>query len=114
MRRLKESIVTFSGIRRGRTYWYFICDQSDEDATLSLDEVARRTRDWPAAFKAAVARTECAYPVAIHARGRPSRLGRGQVICIGDAAHGMEPTLGQGACQGLEPDKLVARADEVI
>lgn len=97
-------------LRRGRTYWYFTCDQSDEDATLSLDEVAKRTPDWPAAFKAAVARTrsECAYPVAIHARGRPSRLGRGQVICIGDAAHGMEPTLGQGACQGLEDAAILS------
>src|SRR5262245_38144601 len=26
-------------LRRGRTYWYFTCDQSDEDATLSLAEL---------------------------------------------------------------------------
>src|SRR5262249_45910868 len=31
-----------------------------------------------------------------------------QVICIGDAAHGMEPTLGQGACQGLEDAAILS------
>jgi FAD-dependent urate hydroxylase len=88
----------------GRSYWYFTRDQLREDALPSLDEIAGRTDQWPSAFKAAVARTRSdrAYQVVIHARERPSRLGRGQVICIGDAAHGMEPTLGQGACQALE------------
>jgi 2-polyprenyl-6-methoxyphenol hydroxylase-like FAD-dependent oxidoreductase len=41
-------------------------------------------------------------PFSVHARGAPARLGRGRIICVGDAAHAMEPNLGQGGCQGIE------------
>ena len=37
------------------------------------------------------------------------RLARGRVVLLGDAAHGMEPNLGQGACLALE-DAVVLTA----
>ncbi len=47
-----------------------------------------------------------------HARDRwPSRtLHRGNVVLVGDAAHPMLPTLGQGACQCLEDAAVLAAA----
>jgi 2-polyprenyl-6-methoxyphenol hydroxylase-like FAD-dependent oxidoreductase len=37
-------------------------------------------------------------------------LHRGNVVLIGDAAHAMLPTLGQGACQCLEDAAVLASA----
>ncbi len=47
-----------------------------------------------------------------HARDRwPGRsLHRGNVVLVGDAAHAMLPTLGQGACQCLEDAAVLAAA----
>ena len=48
----------------------------------------------------------------------PARLqevwGAGCVTLIGDAAHGMLPTLGQGACQGIEDAVELATVSEAL
>ena len=52
----------------------------------------------------AVARTsaDSLIRIPICSRPMPRVMGRGRVICIGDAAHAMEPNQGQGACQAIE------------
>jgi 2-polyprenyl-6-methoxyphenol hydroxylase-like FAD-dependent oxidoreductase len=40
----------------------------------------------------------------------PGRLYRGNVVLVGDAAHAMLPTLGQGACQAVEDAAALAAA----
>lgn len=43
-----------------------------------------------------------------HLYDRPPRWGRGAVTLLGDAAHPMRPSLGQGACQAIEDGVLLA------
>jgi len=40
----------------------------------------------------------------------PRSLHRGNVVLVGDAAHAMLPTLGQGACQSIEDAAALAAA----
>ena len=86
----------------GRRYWFFMA----RDGAVALDHgsLTARARDWPASVGAAIAATppERLLPVSISARPAPSRLAQGRVIAVGDAAHAMEPNLGQGACQAIE------------
>ena len=89
----------------GRLYWFYMHDMPAGDVgNLARDQLAARAADWPAPVRAAIAATppDRLLPFAIHARPAPRRLGQGRILCVGDAAHAMEPNLGQGACQTLE------------
>ena len=85
-----------------RRYWFYMHHQPASTPTHAALLV--KAADWPAPVAAAIAATpaERLIPVSIAARPTPRRLAQGRVICVGDAAHGMEPNLGQGACQALE------------
>jgi 2-polyprenyl-6-methoxyphenol hydroxylase-like FAD-dependent oxidoreductase len=89
-----------------RRYWFYMCPAAEPAGASALDHAAvlRRAAAFPARVGTAVAATEPAtiIALAINARTVPRRLGRGRVICIGDAAHAMEPNQGQGGCQGIE------------
>lgn len=78
----------------GRAYWFFIGDGDPRDAAGG----------WPDPIAAIVAATPDAarIPFVVHARPAPRRLGDRRILCVGDAAHPMEPNHGQGGCQGLE------------
>lgn len=88
-----------------RTYWFFMRNESSpaESRALAMADIERRLPDWPGRLGNAVRATSAALiPFSIHAKPPPTRLGRGRVVCVGDAAHAMEPNLGQGGCQSLE------------
>src|SRR3954452_3479379 len=68
----------------------------DEDPVLRELAAATRTHDW------IEWRAEDLWP--------PRILHRGNVVLVGDAAHPMLPTLGQGACQSLEDAAALAGA----
>lgn len=91
---------------QGRTYWFFMRNEaaSTESHALTMGDIERRLPDWPAQLGLAVAATPAdrLIPFSIYAKPPPKKLGQGRVICVGDAAHAMEPNLGQGGCQALE------------
>ncbi len=88
------------------SYWFFMRNEasSAESHALTMADIVWRLADWPAPLALAVGATspDRLIPFSIHAKLPPKRLGQGSIICVGDAAHAMEPNLGQGGCQALE------------
>lgn len=98
----------------GRLHW-FVDDHRDprnpervsEDApghSPAHEALERVIGTWPPVVGEAVARTppESISYDTIRDRIPPRQWGEGRVTLLGDAAHPMLPTLGQGACQSIE------------
>lgn len=100
-----------------RTYWFFMRNEASpaESAALTLADIERRLSAWPAGVAVAVHATPSDWliPFSVHAKPSPTRLGQGRIICVGDAAHAMEPNLGQGGCQALEDAVALGIAAQV-
>ena len=112
--RERFGLFELSGDRR---YWFYMRDQPAHAAPPSHGEVSARAEGWAPDLRRAVSATpaHALIPFSIHARPVPRRLGEGRLIRVGDAAHAMEPNLGQGACQAIEDAvalEAVARAGQ--
>jgi 2-polyprenyl-6-methoxyphenol hydroxylase-like FAD-dependent oxidoreductase len=87
-------------------YWFYMRNEPTGPAATELTRefVAQELSAWPRALREAVEATPLSgiTPFSVHAKPPPKRLGKGNIICVGDAAHAMEPNLGQGACQALD------------
>lgn len=96
----------------GQRYWFYMRNEPSAGYwnRLQLGEIRTQLADWPDEIRAALDATpsERLIPFSIHDRRAPKILGRGRIICAGDAAHAMQPNLGQGGCQAIE-DALALR-----
>jgi 2-polyprenyl-6-methoxyphenol hydroxylase-like FAD-dependent oxidoreductase len=98
----RGELVGAAALPAGRSYWFYEAQHArvhPRDPLAAID--AER---WPAPFPAQVAATS-AESVLVNRILRLPRLPawtRGTVALLGDAAHGMEPNLGQGAAQAIE------------
>jgi 2-polyprenyl-6-methoxyphenol hydroxylase-like FAD-dependent oxidoreductase len=66
---------------------------------------------WAEPLPTLIAATPAADVHLARLHDRPPRWGRGPVTLLGDAAHPMRPSLGQGACQALEDAAVLADVD---
>jgi 2-polyprenyl-6-methoxyphenol hydroxylase-like FAD-dependent oxidoreductase len=87
-----------------RRYWFLMRTQPAAAAMPDLAACAAAAEGWPPTVAEAIAATapDALIPFAVHAKPPPKTLCATGIIRVGDAAHAMQPNLGQGACQGLE------------
>jgi 2-polyprenyl-6-methoxyphenol hydroxylase-like FAD-dependent oxidoreductase len=98
----------------GETYWFattlvaFSSPQAvDQKAALGV-----LFADWPNPIREIIRTTDAARLVLTHpfAYSRLQSWTRGPVALVGDAAHPLEPTLGQGACLAFEDAVVLAQS----
>lgn len=98
----------------GETYWFataFVASASlqaaDQRAALGV-----LFADWPSPIREIMRTTDAARLILTHpfAYPRLASWTRGPVALIGDAAHPIEPTLGQGACLAFEDAVVLAQS----
>lgn len=99
-------------LQDGRVYWYATGD--DAEGTAAPDEraeVLRRIGGWHAPIRQVVEATSpervLRHDLYRLPRPYPSFV-RGRIALLGDAAHAMLPTLGQGGCLALEDAVVLA------
>ncbi|MGY2288353.1 FAD-dependent monooxygenase [Pseudomonas sp. SDO528_S397] len=97
----------------GHTYWWGTRNQADpEKAALhsSKQEVLASYSGWAPEVLAAIEATPDSAILKVHARDRDpvEQFCEGHVVLLGDAAHPMLPSLGQGAAQAIEDAVVLA------
>lgn len=106
----RGQIVGGAALPAGRSYWFFEAPSALIDGQDALRAVGAER--WPAPLPAQVAAT-APEGVLVNRILRLSVLPtwtRGPVALLGDAAHGMEPNLGQGAAQTIEDAEALLAA----
>ena len=95
-------------------YWYAAskAGAADRIAATEKDDLLRRFGSWAAPVPGAHRGHRRADPPAQRPLRppRPDSLAFGRVALLGDAAHPMLPSLGQGACQAIEDGEALAAA----
>ncbi|AXX28987.1 Salicylate hydroxylase [Actinosynnema pretiosum subsp. pretiosum] len=104
--------VGFTRLPGGRFYCFAaaVTPAGGGDGSGEHEAVSRRFRDWPDPIPALLAATprDAVLRHDVHDLPPLPTFVRGRVALLGDAAHAMDPILGQGACQALEDAVVLA------
>jgi 2-polyprenyl-6-methoxyphenol hydroxylase-like FAD-dependent oxidoreductase len=97
------------------TYWWATMTTDPDLAAhwpYGKDDLLRRFRAWSPDISETIVATPESDILALPAQDRPPllRWGRGRVTLLGDAAHPMLPSLGQGANSAIEDAVVLAHA----
>jgi 2-polyprenyl-6-methoxyphenol hydroxylase-like FAD-dependent oxidoreductase len=97
-----------------RIYWFALVNRPEQDPEITDDQksfLLDRFGNWHEPIPALIAATNHADILRHNTyHCRPNhRWGEGSVTLLGDAAHLMAPTYGQGACQALEDALVLSR-----
>lgn len=100
-------------IGHGRVYWWGTMSMPGDEAADwqgTKEDLRRLYADWAPEVRACIEQTEWADVLAVPCQDRPplERWGRGRVTLLGDAAHPMLPSLGQGANSAIEDAVVLA------
>ncbi|WP_228002524.1 FAD-dependent monooxygenase [Nocardia australiensis] len=102
-------------IGHGRVYWWGTQTMPDAEAANwqgGKQELLRLYANWAPEVRACIEQTDEADILAVPAQDRPvlEQWGRGRVTLLGDAAHPMLPSLGQGANSAIEDAVVLAHS----
>ncbi|UZE15414.1 FAD-dependent monooxygenase [Pseudomonas sp. B21-054] len=97
----------------GQAYWWGTCNHenaADAALNISKQEVLSAYAGWAPEVVAAIEATPESALLKMHARDRRpvEQFCDGHVVLLGDAAHPMLPSLGQGAAQAIEDAVVLA------
>ncbi|WP_174184053.1 FAD-dependent monooxygenase [Nocardia barduliensis] len=100
-------------IGHGRVYWWGTKTLPAEEAANwqgGKEDLLRLYADWAPEVRACIEQTDESAILAVPAQDRPPlpQWGRGRVTLLGDAAHPMLPSLGQGANAAIEDAVVLA------
>lgn len=104
----------FMMLGKEKMYWYAAstAPEAQPDAAIGRkQELEAMYQDWFPAIPELIAATDEANILTTDLYDRPPSLpwSKGNITLLGDAAHPMLPTMGQGACTALEDAYVVAK-----
>ncbi|ACK67899.1 monooxygenase FAD-binding [Rippkaea orientalis PCC 8801] len=107
----------FMMLGKGKMYWYAAATapEAQPDAVFGRkQELETMYQDWFSAIPELIAATDEANILTTDLYDRPPTQpwSKGNITLLGDAAHPMLPTMGQGACTALEDAYVVAKCLE--
>ncbi len=99
---------------KGKMYWYaaVTAPESQPDATIGRQkELEQIFQDWFPAIPELIMATDETHILTTDLYDRPPAKpwSQGNVTILGDAAHPMLPTMGQGACTALEDAYVITK-----
>ncbi len=104
----------FMMLGKGKMYWYAAASASEAQPDAAIGrkkELETMYQDWLTAIPELIAATDEANILTTDLYDRPAKQPWSQqnITLLGDAAHPMLPTMGQGACTALEDAYVVAQ-----